>query len=359
MTTSRLAGVSIRGVAAAVPRARRSVGDDEAAFGADTVRKISESTGVLERRTAGALCTSDLCEAAARALLARSNIDPATIDGVIFVSQTPDYLLPATACVLQHRLGLPASCAALDINLGCSGYVYGLWTACSLATANRFRRVLLLVGDTVTRICSPEDRSVALLFGDAGSATLLELAPDAPEMTFVLGTDGSGWDKLIVPSGGFRNPQTPARLARTVREGGNVRSDADLYMNGADIFAFTLKVVPALTNQLLEESQRSPEDIDAFVFHQANRFMLNHLCKRMKLPPEKAIVALERFGNTSSASIPLALVTHLRDALEKGPMSLVLEGFGVGFSWAGVHVITHGPIVCPLVEVDAPETRMS
>ena len=354
MTASRLQGLAISGIAAAVPAARGRVADDGAAFGTDATSKIAESTGVVERRVAGSLCTSDLCEAAARDLLDRMKVDRASIDALIFVSQTPDYMLPATACTLQHRLGLPTACAAFDLNLGCSGYVYGLWVAASLAAANGFRRALLLVGDTITRICSPEDRSVALLFGDAGSATLIEARPGAGDMTFVLGTDGAGAEKLIVPAGAFRNPATPARLARTAREGGNVRSDADLFMSGADIFAFTLKAVPALTEKLLNEAKAPAESVDAFVFHQANRFMLNHLAKRMKLPAEKALVALENYGNTSSASIPLALVTNLAPRLQNGPMNLVLEGFGVGFSWAGVHLRTDAMTVCPLVEVPVP-----
>jgi 3-oxoacyl-[acyl-carrier-protein] synthase-3 len=233
---------------------------------------------------------------------------------------------------LQHRLALPTSCAAFDVNLGCSGYVYGLWIAASLVAAGQ-RRVLLLVGDTINKLVSPLDRATALLFGDAGSATALESDPDAGPMHFVLGTNGAGGRHLIVPAGGARQPHTAETSVRSARENGNVRSDDDLHMVGAEIFAFTLKEVPPLIDQALAAAGWTRDDVDHVVFHQANRFMLQHLARKMNLDEAKVTMALQQFGNTSSASIPLALSSAVRaDAHKK----FILAGFGVGYSWAAL-----------------------
>jgi 3-oxoacyl-[acyl-carrier-protein] synthase-3 len=269
---------------------------------------------------------------------------------LVFVTQTPDYLLPATSYVLHHRLGLPSSCYALDINLGCSGYVYGLWVAASLMQ-NVKGNVLLLVGDTISRITAPQDQSVALLFGDAGTATALTPDADAPSMFFELGADGAGFNELIVRAGGFRNPCNPDTAVRTLREGQNIRSDQDLFMNGPEVFTFTLQRVPQLIKAVLHNAGRQIDEIDGFLFHQANRFMLEHLAKRIKLPAEKFAIALENYGNTSSASIPLAITTtQFRARIRESSLRLLLAGFGVGFSWAAV-VLNCGPAVCPeLVE---------
>ncbi len=353
MSESTFYGVKMIGVAAAVPDQLRTMADDAKMFGEDDVFKISESTGVKQRYVSTTLSTSDLCFAAATKLFSETGCDPETIDALIFVSQTPDYILPATSCCLQERLGLPQKCAAFDINLGCSGYVYGLWMASSLIASGAVGRVLLLVGDT-SRHCSPEDRSVSLLFGDAGAATLLERSDQADPSNFVLGTDGSGEKHLIIEAGHTRMPLTPENQVKVECEGGNRRSKADLYMNGAEIFAFTLRVVPSLIKKVLANANQSIETIDAFVFHQANKFMLEHLGKRMKIPKEKLVLALESVGNTSSASIPMAFVTHLRDRLQNESLNLVLAGFGVGFSWAGANMQC-GPLVIPeLIKVPVP-----
>ena len=298
------------------------------------------------------VCTSDLCEAAARKLLAALNWTPDSVDALIFVSQTPDYLLPATSCSLHGRLRLSKQCAAFDLNLGCSGYVYGLWIASQLVVGG-LKRVLLLVGDTISRIVSPLDRSAVPLFGDAGTATALERDENNMPWVFELGTDGSGQEHLIVPAGGFRHPRTSTTSLRTKREGGNIRSDEDLFMDGAEVFSFTLKVVPPLFKSILTAANWTVDTTDSFVMHQANQFMLQYLAKRMKLPPEKVVLSLGQFGNTSSASIPLALTHSLADRLRESNMRLLLAGFGVGFSWGAV-ALACGPIVIPeLVTVDS------
>lgn len=335
MSISNISGIKICGIASAVPEAARSLADEAEVFGKENVAKIGESTGVQKRHIASSLCASDLCFAAAERLLEEATCKRDSIDALIFVSQTPDYILPATSCSLHHRLNLSKACAAFDLNLGCSGYVYGLWVVSNLIASGSVRSALLLAGDTITRLASPLDRSVALLFGDAGTATLLEKDKNEGDITFVLGTDGDGEDNLIVPAGGFRQPLTESKMKRTERESGNVRSDADLFMNGAEIFSFSLNVVPSMVETLLVKSAWELGDVDAFVMHQANRFILQYLSKRMKLPKDKVVFAMENYGNTSLASIPLAMTTCLADRLKAERLRLLLAGFGVGYSWGG------------------------
>jgi 3-oxoacyl-[acyl-carrier-protein] synthase-3 len=321
-------------------------------FGADEAKKIALGSGVITRRVAKpGVCSSDLCFAATEPLLRELNWERDSIEALVFVSQSFDYLMPATACILQSRLGLSKACAAFDVALACSGYVYGLWIAAGLI-ANGCRRVLLLAGEVPSRMVSPTDRTTAPLFGDAGSATALE-ADGESTMHFELGSDGSGHQHLIVPAGpaSGRLPRSPQTMARTERAGGNFRSDEDLYMNGAEIFAFSLREVPPLIEKVLGRSQWSSEDVDHFVFHQANKFMLVHLAKRMGIPEEKLPLVLESYGNTSSASIPLAVTHCLRQELEQGRRKLVLAGFGSGLSW-GACAAEMGPMIAPaLVEV--------
>jgi 3-oxoacyl-[acyl-carrier-protein] synthase III len=347
MATSLINNIKIAGIASAVPKQQRTIANEAAVFGEENAAKIAESTGVQARYIAlNEICTSDLCEAAAERLILDLGWEKDSINALIFISQTPDYILPATSCVLQGRLGLSKECAALDVNLGCSGYVYGLWLAASLMNSSNINRVLLLVGDTISKIAAPQDRSVAPLFGDAGTATAIERDVLASPIIFNLGTDGKGWEHLIVPAGGFRQRHTTESAARTEREGGNIRSDEDLFMNGAEIFSFTLSTVPGLVRDALDSAGWTIEVVDAVVMHQANQFMIQHLAKRMKLPMDKVVIALKQFGNTSSASIPLAMTTDLGERLRHGAMKVLLVGFGVGFSW-GATTLTCGPLVIP------------
>lgn len=350
MAVSRIGGVRIAGVASAVADTIKTPADDYSTFGEIEALKVAESTGVFKRHQAPPeMCSSDLCQAAAERLLSDAGWDKSTVDALIFVTQSPDYIMPATACALQDRLGLPKSCAAFDVSLGCSGYVYGLWLASSLISGGGLKRVLLLAGET-TRMVSPEDRSVSLIFGDAGTATLLEKS-DTPEvMTFVLGTDGKGEKNLIIPAGGCRKLRDATTSVRHEAENGNKRSEEDLFMNGPEIFAFTIAEVPKLVRSVIQESGETLDSIDAVVLHQANKFMLDYLVKRMKVPTEKVPMSLAEYGNTSSASIPLTMNHCLAERLRKEKMSLVLSGFGVGYSWGAVHC-TVGNIVMPDVVI--------
>jgi 3-oxoacyl-[acyl-carrier-protein] synthase-3 len=345
MPTFTLNNVRLVGIAAAVPEQRLEVGD-----GSVDLTKVIASTGVKGRHVVPAsVCTSDLCALAAEKLLAELGWDLETVDLLIFVTQTPDYVLPATACSLHGRIGLPKSCAAFDVNLGCSGYVYGLSMAAAHLSSGAARRALLLVGDTISKVVSAEDRSVAYLFGDAGSATALEAAPDASAMHFLTRTDGSGASYLQIPAGMFRMPSVAATCLKQSREGGNIRSDEQLYMNGPEIFNFTIREVPAMISEVLKVAGWQSEEPDAYIFHQANRYMLDYLVKRMKLPSHLVPLQLERFGNTSSASIPLTICAGLGDRLKEAPARLVLAGFGVGFSWAAVALRVERPAILPVI----------
>ena len=325
------------GVVSALPAHRLGNEAFDSRFGADVVRDVCKMTGVEERYwVTGDQTASDLCCAAAERLLEQLAWSPRSVDAVIFVSQPGDQRLPATACVIHGRLGLGPHCQAFDVALGCSGYVYGLWLGSTLLNAG-CRRVLVLAGDTISRIVAPDDRATALLFGDAGTATALEHDAAAPASHFVLGTDSAGANDLIVPGGGFRTPipndRRPAEL-----------SPDHLFMDGSNVFAFTLRAVPGLVRSTLAHAGRSADEVDFFVLHQANRFMLRHLAKKIGLP-ERVAINIERYGNTSSASIPLVLTTDLAERLRTGPARVMVVGFGVGFSW-GAALIDLDPLGC-------------
>ncbi|HEX4326339.1 MAG TPA: ketoacyl-ACP synthase III [Burkholderiales bacterium] len=329
----RLPQGRIAGVVASVPK--RVVGNDHflQTYSADEVGNIEKMVGVKERRWVDlGQTTADLCAAAASRLLEQLQWAPESIDALIFVSQTPDYRLPATASVLQDRLGLGRHCAAFDVNLGCSGYVYGLWLAMQMLQGGGMSRVLLLVGDTISKVVDPADRASAMLFGDAGSATAVEAGGSGG--TFVLGSDGAGAPNLIIEQGAFRQP------AAGQREGG--RNPACLRMDGGEIFNFTLKVVPGLVNAL-HAAAGVAGSVDYYLFHQANQFMLKHLAKKAKLKEDQVPINIDRYGNTSSATIPLLMSTELSEILTLEKKSVAMCGFGVGYSWAGA-LLEVGPL---------------
>jgi 3-oxoacyl-[acyl-carrier-protein] synthase III len=352
MSEIQVQKVSLRGIASAVPAGKRSFEDLESKFGFEDAKKISDSTGFVDRFVSDILCASDLCLASAKKLLHDLEWDAQSVDVLIFVSQTPDYILPATSAVLHGRLGLKKSCIAFDINLGCSGYVYGLSVIASLMSQHN-KRALLLAGDTISRIVSHQDRSTYPIFGDAGTATALEYDPTALEMLFELGTDGNGGDSLIVPAGGFRTPNTLETAQIKHAEGENKRSQADLYMKGTDVFSFTIREIPALIKTILERKGSSKEDVDYYIFHQANQFMLEHLGKKMKLPTEKFVRCFD-YGNTSVASIPLAMTSKISSELRQNKLKLCLSGFGVGFSWGAAFIETDHLVMPELIYLEDP-----
>jgi 3-oxoacyl-[acyl-carrier-protein] synthase-3 len=308
------------------------------AFGAEEVAKVKSTVGLRQLHRVGPHQTAgDLSVEAANALLTDLDWDPKSIDGVIMVTQFPDYFCPATACVVHGKLGLSASAFAFDVNLGCSGYVYGMWLASQAVASGTAKRVLLLASDTPSRVLSPEDKSVALLFGDAGTATALELEASALPMSYVLGSDGVGYENLIVRAGGFRMRPTPEAFDRIKCEDGNVRSPMELYMDGLAIFNFTLQRVPALVRDTLEAHGWEIGQVDGFLCHQANAFMLRTLGKKMKLPVDRMPINIGKYGNTSMCSIPLLLADDYSERVRGSePQKLLLASFGVGYSWAAL-----------------------
>jgi 3-oxoacyl-[acyl-carrier-protein] synthase-3 len=317
----------------------RQLGNEELAalYPAWPAEKILEKTGIRTRHIAAEDETAgDLAFAAAQKLFAQGKIAAADVDFVILCTQAPDYILPTTACVLQHRLGIPTSAGALDVNLGCSGFVYGLSLAKGLVETGAAQCVLLLTADTYSKFIHPLDKSVRTLFGDAAAATAVVASDDlVPAIgPFVFGTDGSGARHLIVPAGGFRTPRSAATAQEARDESGNVRADDHLHMDGAEVMAFTLREVPRSVDALLRKTGLALDAIDYVVMHQANQFMLNALRKKLRLAPERVPVVMQETGNTVSSTIPLALLEMRRQGLLDAPRRLMLIGFGVGLSWA-------------------------
>ena len=331
---ARVDGVRIAGLVSCVPPRQVENAHFEASFGTG-VAEVTKMTGVASRHwVEDGVTTSDLCARAAERLLEGLQWAPDSVDALLFISQTPDYRLPATAIVLGARLGLRPGIIAFDVNLGCSAYPYGLWLAETMVAAGAARRVLLAVGDTSSRVTDPSDRATALLFGDAGTVTAIEAAPEAAPAFFILGSDGRGAENLIIPNGGFR-----------VGDHRSQNAPDKLFMDGGEIFTFTLKAVPPLVADTLAIAGTTIEDYDAFLFHQANSFMIKHLAKKSKLPPEKVPINIDRYGNTSSATIPLLMSDDLAPRLSESACRLSLFGFGVGYSWASASLIV-GPLAC-------------
>ena len=291
---------------------------------------IYEKTGIAARHIAAPdECASDLAVAAANRLFSEHGVDPRAIDFILLCTQTPDYPLPTTACLLQSRLGLRNNVGALDFNLGCSGYVYGLSLAEGLIRSGAAKNVLLLTAETYSKYIHPTDRSLRTIFGDGAAATLIEAA-DEPTLTgFQFGTDGTGADTLLVAKGGARTAE------KAIRPRHRHRWESDLYMDGPSLINFTVSAIPQLVEGVLKAAQLSSDEIDLYLFHQATLKMLEQLRERMRLAPERLPIALENYGNTVSSTIPI-LIDELRQGGRLKPgMRNMLVGFGVGWSWAG------------------------
>lgn len=303
------------------------------------ISKISSKTGIVNRHVAAAdEFASDMAVKAAEKLFVEHNIDRTTIDFVLLCTQSPDYFLPTTACLLQERLQLPTTAGALDFNLGCSGYVYGLALAKGLISGGMAKNVLLITAETYSKFIHPKDKSNLTIFGDAAAATLISATEGFCTIgNFEFGTDGRGAENLIVKQGGLRH-RSSVGGDDLPDEFGNVKNDNCLYMNGPEIFNFTLGSVPVLVNEVLKKNNLTIQDTDLFIFHQANRYMLNHLKKKIGIPDEKFFLFLEHCGNTVSSTVPIALYEAVRQGKAAKDMNVLLAGFGVGYSWAGCNL---------------------
>jgi 3-oxoacyl-[acyl-carrier-protein] synthase-3 len=335
MALLTFSGVGISALSAAVPRTVIKNYEYTKHFPADEVKEVVDKIGIFERRFADEnTCSSDLCFAAAEKLIADNNIDRSEIDLLIFISQTPDYRMPATSVILQHRLGLPTGAMAFDLNLGCSAFIYGLSVAFGLMQQPGIRKALILDGETRSKVYSPKDRRTGFIFGDAGVAALIEKNEKYTETYFSFNSDGSREDLIKIKNGGYRFPTTVESLTeKTVDEYGNIRSDDQGYMNGSEVFNFVISEIPKDVKLIFDYSKIEKDNIDFFVFHQANSFINNYLAKKLKLDASKIPSTIEKFGNTSSVSVPLTIVSELKDKIAD-TNQLFLSAFGVGMTWA-------------------------
>lgn len=333
--------IRIRGIACELPHTRVDNAELVRQFGTWTEDKIYQKTGIRERRVATTELVSDLATGACERLFAdMPAFDRNEVDMLLLCTETPDYYMPATACLVHRRLGLRQDAGALDFNLGCSGFIYGLALARSLVVSGVARNVLLVTADTLSKTVNPMDKSTRTIFGDAAAATLVGTGEDGGAIGgFVLGTDGSGAEKLLIPAGGFALPHSSETAVERTNMWGNVRSQDNLYMNGPEILDFTVRTVPGCVRDVLERHAMTMEDIDLFVFHQATRLILEHLRKEMEIPEDRFYVCMERTGNTVSSTIPIALAGAVREGRVRPGSRIMLVGFGVGFSW-GATILT-------------------
>ena len=340
----------IAGIAAAVPS--NIIENSEYEELSSLERKLLIKTTGIERKHVADkdTSTSDLCEIAANKLLNKLEWNRSEIDVLVFVSQSPDYYLPATAIILQDKLGLKSSCLAFDVGLGCSGYVYGLSIVASLVNSGNLKKALLLVGDVSSSTVSKNDKSTYPLFGDAGTATAIE-REEGNGGIFNLKSDGSGFESIIIRDGGIRNKVKPSSFDVNEISQGIRRCNLDLELDGLEVFNFSVTKVPKQITEILEEAETTPEDYNYFVMHQANLLMNETIRKKIKFTKEQTPYSLKDYGNTSSASIPLTICSQLSNEMELKENKMLLCGFGVGLSWATLS-INCSPMVClPIIKV--------
>ena len=348
MATIKYKGVAIKAITACVPRNISKNSDLTYLIPEEEIQKTVNSIGIREKRYVDEDVTaSDLCFKAAERLFEENGIDRSSIDMILFLSQLPDYKIPATAPLLQHRLGLPNTTAALDLSLGCSGYVYALSTAMAYASMPEIDRVLLLDGETFSKIVNRMDKVDAPLYGDAGTATLVEKTDDESDAVFKLYTDGSGEDAVKIKAGGGRCRTTEENLREHTEKDGSILSDNEVFMNGMEVFNFVMRAVPRSIKEVCEAAGVDLSQVGHLVLHQANKFMTDFIVKRLKYPVERVPYCLDRYGNTSSSSIPLTIASELANA-ELG--DVILSGFGAGLSWGAAYLSLSRCKVSPIIE---------
>jgi 3-oxoacyl-[acyl-carrier-protein] synthase-3 len=344
--------VGISGMAAAVPKRIIKNYEYDLYFPKEDIKNIVDKIGVEERRFADEkTCSSDLCFAAAEKLISDMKIEREEIDLIIFISQTPDYRMPATSVLLQERLKLSTGTITFDVNLGCSAFLYGLSIVYSMMEKSTIRKALILDGETRSKVYSHKDRKTAFLFGDAGIVALVERGDRFSQSYFSLNSDGSHESLIKINAGGYRNMSSCETVKeKVVDEYGNIRSEEQGYMNGADVFNFVIREVPKDFNRLLEFAKTESTQIDYFVFHQANSYINSFLAKKLKLPEEKIPSTIHKYGNTSSVSIPLTIVSELKNKLIERK-KVLLNGFGVGLTWGTALINFDKCFISDIVEI--------
>ena len=343
----------ISGISAAIP-SKLLVNSDLNLLGSkEEINKFIEVTSIKQRYVVdrSGITSADLCEAAAKELLIESNTSTASVEVLIFVTQTPDYLLPSTAIILQDRLGLSKDCIAIQISLGCSGWVYGLSTLLTYLSCMNAKLGILLVGDTVTMTKSPLDKSTFPLFGDAGTATLVEWKEGEIGFQFHLGNDGFGHKSIIIEDGGYRNPVSQESFQMREREPGIFRNNLQSHLNGQDVFIFGITKAPFSIKSLMNHFNLTEEEIDYLILHQANKMMNDKIAKKVGFEGKKVPYSLHQYGNTSSASIPLTMVSQISE-LHHSRKRHIACGFGVGLSWGSVYFETENLIIPEIIQLN-------
>lgn len=324
-------------------------------FSEEDANKVVQMTGIRYRRWAdSSVVASDLAYYATKQLLEECGLQPDDIDGIIFCTVTSDYRMPATAFVLHDRLKFPKTTLCFDINIGCSGFVYSLAMASSfLESQPAMQRILVINAHVAINYTPRRDKATSLLFGDGATATIVEKSGTNAELksSFSLNSDGSGYQAIIKEAGGCRNPTSKETLVEKEREDGSFRNDEHARMDGPMVFDFTITQVPRDIKHIMEFTGKTVEDIDIFLFHQANLFIIKHISKKLKIPMEKIPLTLENFGNLSSASLPLTIVSELGNTLKEGRKEVLMTAFGVGLSWGSAIMTLDNPLIGPLVEV--------
>ena len=343
--------VSIKGVAAAVPKEKKIVAELEC-FAEGEAEKTITQTGIRESRLApeGMVCSDYCCEAAER-LIEKLGWEKESIDALIYLSVSRDYIEPNTATVIQGRMGLPKTCYTIDVPMACSGYCIGLSVIGSLLSLGCMKRALMLVGDTPSKIMSPLDKTLWPIHGDAGTATALEYDTEAKPMLFNIMSDGSQKEAIIAPASGVRNPVTEEDLKMVKEDEGIIRNNTHVKMDGMGVFSFTMSQVPKAIKATMDNFGIEVEKTDFLLLHQANHYIDEKIRKKLKFPEEKTPYCMEEFGNTSSGTIPMTMVTRISEQLKNGNNRLLMSGFGAGLSWAVVYVETDRIEVLPLIEI--------
>lgn len=332
MAIGVLNNIKIKGIGCCLPDNKIQNRDLASKYGEETVNKFIEMTGVETRYVSKEeQCASDLAYIAAENLIKELGWEKETIKGIIFLTQSPDYRKPSTALVLQHRLGLSNTAVAFDINLGCSAFIYGLWMSGQMMNNNDIDRMLILIGDTPSKYISEHDNSAELLHGEAGSAIAIEKS-NGSEIKYLLKSDGSKFKSIYIPAGQARNKYS-AREDLYEHEDGVLRSDYHHFMNGLDIFEFTITSVPSTIKEFIKDFDLDKDVFDYLALHQANKFILKKVSKKVKFSEEKTLINIEDYGNCIGSSIPLLISTELKDKLKEKSLRLLTSGFGIGLSW--------------------------